>query len=65
MENSDVKYSNAIEEALRLLAEIDGNYTRQLKQILDAEVVALLEALKMFHENNSKKLKSRVREATS
>jgi hypothetical protein len=62
VDNSKAGNGTVIEEALSLLGEIDGNYRRQLKQILDAEVAALLEALTMFHENSGKRLKSCARE---
>ena len=49
------------EEALRLIREIDAVYTSRLKVILDAEVFALLEALKMFHADGEKKLSDYLR----
>ncbi len=63
MDDSKITHCNAIEEALHLLGEIDGHYRHQLKYVIDAEVVALLEALKMFHDNSLRRLKNRAREA--
>lgn len=63
MDDSKTTHGNEIEEALHLLGEIDGRYRHQLKFVIDAEVVALLEAMKMFHDNSLKRLKSRVRDA--
>lgn len=60
MEQTHQKKEKAIEEALHLVREIDGDYKHQLKQIIDAEAAALLEALRMFHGNSEKKLKARV-----
>lgn len=59
MEGSNHNRKNDIDEALRLVREIDADYSRQLKQIIDAEAAALLEALRMFHGNSEKKLKTR------
>ena len=59
MDGSSHNNENAIDEALRLVREIDGDYSRQLKKIIDAEASALLEALRMFHGNSEKKLKTR------
>jgi hypothetical protein len=59
VEGSHHDRENALDEALRLVRELDGDYSRQLKQIIDAEAAALLEALRMFHSNSEKKLKSR------
>lgn len=43
-------------EAFRLVEEIEKDYAEQLKKMQDPQVGALLETLRMFHENDRKKL---------
>ena len=57
MQDDDHGIAVAAEEALKLLREIEQNYSQQVKRIMDPEIEAVLEAIKMFHENSEKKLK--------
>jgi hypothetical protein len=62
VDDSATKQGNILEEAIHLIGEMDENYRSQLKQLPDAGVSALLEALKMLHESSGKKLKARASE---
>lgn len=65
MPNTDEKVIRAAEEAVKLIEEIEESYARQIKKILDPEVQAMLEAIKMFHENNEKKLREFINALTA
>jgi len=52
-------------QALELIEESERNYAQQARKMQDTEIAAVLEAIKMFHANSARKLKTYIDSITN
>ena len=64
MGNTDKTPLETAQNALALIEEIERSYTQQALKMQDAEIAAMLEAIRMFHANSGKKLKDYINNVT-
>jgi hypothetical protein len=57
VQNSAQKPLERAKEALKLIQEMEQSYSHQLIKVQDPEITAKLEAIKMLHWSNEKKLR--------